>query len=310
MSDLHTSHKAFLVAETRINWTGMQDALAYVGAPDWWLRADLQEASDAEVLVEFMGRLCYKAFKIGLNPNVTKIREDNSDYIANILKQKHGSVIEHAYVTFALMDVSRIFTHELVRHRVGTAYSQESQRFVRLEHFQLYIPNLTEPLRALAPERPTRLVTVKHNYGGAEYPETESYEHQPITEEEWAQDKQDEFVRMAGRITEFSELQIGNWIKSIGGLDDPKLKFYVKKELTSAMRRLIPGGVNTNIGITTNHRNLRFLLAKRTEPGVEVEMLGIMNDMADQVQTKFAHLYYDMIRDLLTHQITFSNEKI
>ncbi len=88
-----------------------------------------------------MGRLCYRSFKPGLNPNVVKIRESNKDYLENILKVKHGSVLEHPVFNFILSDVSRVFTHELVRHRVGVAISQESLRFVRLDALRFWMPS-------------------------------------------------------------------------------------------------------------------------------------------------------------------------
>lgn len=75
-----------------------------------------------------------------MNPNVTKVREGNDVYIDNIIKSKHGSVIEHPVTNWIFADVSRVFTHELVRHRVGTAFSQESLRYVRLEDLGLWLP--------------------------------------------------------------------------------------------------------------------------------------------------------------------------
>ena len=75
-----------------------------------------------------------------MNPNVKKIREDQTEYIGNILKSKHGSVLEHAVTHWVFADVSRVFTHELVRHRAGMAFSQESLRFVRLEDLGLWLP--------------------------------------------------------------------------------------------------------------------------------------------------------------------------
>ena len=36
--------------------------------------------------------------------------------------------------------MSRVFTHELVRHRAGSAMSQESLRFVRLDTLSAYVP--------------------------------------------------------------------------------------------------------------------------------------------------------------------------
>jgi len=75
-----------------------------------------------EQLAEAGGRLCYLSFGKG--------RKSNADYLGNIIAQKHGSVLEHAVWNFIIAGVSRSFTHELVRHRAGFAYSQLSQRYV------------------------------------------------------------------------------------------------------------------------------------------------------------------------------------
>jgi len=83
----------------------------------------LGESTDAERLAEFAGRLCYMS---QANPAGRNTR----DYLENIKKQGHGSVLEHANYTLLLEGVSRSLTHELVRHRAGFAYSQLSQRYV------------------------------------------------------------------------------------------------------------------------------------------------------------------------------------
>ncbi|HOJ67298.1 MAG TPA: FAD-dependent thymidylate synthase [Candidatus Hydrogenedentes bacterium] len=126
----------FLVGETRIVESGLREYLRHVGAPDWQTDAP----TDAEALCEVMGRLCYRSFEPGLNPNVTRVREGNAPYLANIVRVGHGSVLEHGTVNFIFADVSRVVTHELVRHRQGTAISQESLRFVRLDSLSAYIP--------------------------------------------------------------------------------------------------------------------------------------------------------------------------
>ncbi len=130
--------KVFLIGETKINEEGLSAYLAHLGVPDWVSNAP----SDSEKLIEVMGRLCYRSFQPGLNKNVTKIREDNKDYLQNIIKVKHGSVIEHTVINFVFADVSRVFTHELVRHKAGTAVSQESLRFVRLEDLGFWAPTV------------------------------------------------------------------------------------------------------------------------------------------------------------------------
>ncbi len=118
--------KVFLVSQTSINKEALQEYLGLIGAPEWKTDTD----SDGEKIVEIAGRLCYRSFAKGLNPNVSRIREGNSAYIGNLLAQNHTSVLEHINLGFIIHNISRVATHELVRHRVGTAYSQESQRFV------------------------------------------------------------------------------------------------------------------------------------------------------------------------------------
>jgi thymidylate synthase (FAD) len=62
------------------------------------------------------------------------------DYIENIKRQGHGSVLEHANYSLLLEGVSRSLTHELVRHRAGFAYSQLSQRYVDEGDAQFVMP--------------------------------------------------------------------------------------------------------------------------------------------------------------------------
>ncbi|MEK7464613.1 MAG: FAD-dependent thymidylate synthase [Patescibacteria group bacterium] len=128
----------FLIGESRVVEDGLQAYLNHVGAPDW--KSDAP--SDGERLSEVFGRLCYRSWAPGMNANVTKVRSGNAAYIANILKTQHGSVTEHAMVNFIFADVSRVFTHELVRHRVGTAISQESLRYVRLDDLGQWLPTV------------------------------------------------------------------------------------------------------------------------------------------------------------------------
>ena len=139
--------RVFLLARPAINEEGLSAYLQAVGATGWATDA----SSAGEKLIEVAGRSCYRSFEPGLNPNVTKIREGNKTYLENILKVKHGSVLEHANWTFAFFNVSRIFTHELVRHRAGTAISQESLRFVRLTEIGMWMPpEIRENPEALA----------------------------------------------------------------------------------------------------------------------------------------------------------------
>lgn len=137
--------QVYLVAKTMLVPEGLNAYLKDIGDPDW--RAD-NSVSDGENLVEAAGRMCYRSWQPydpakpeASNPNVTNVRRGNDRYIANVLKSGHGSVLEHVNATFICRNVSRVFTHELVRHRAGMAYSQESLRYVRLDDLPVWIPD-------------------------------------------------------------------------------------------------------------------------------------------------------------------------
>jgi thymidylate synthase (FAD) len=93
----------------------------------------LGESTDGERLAEFAGRLCYMSQR---NP----ARRETREYLENIKRQGHGSVLEHANYSLLLEGVSRSLTHELVRHRAGFAYSQLSQRYVDEGEARFVIP--------------------------------------------------------------------------------------------------------------------------------------------------------------------------
>lgn len=81
------------------------------------------EATAAERLVEFSGRTCYMSFGNRQSPGTT------AEYIQKLIRNGHESVLEHATWTVLLSGVSRAFTHQLVRHRIGFSYSQLSQQY-------------------------------------------------------------------------------------------------------------------------------------------------------------------------------------
>jgi len=89
---------------------------------------------DAEVLAEAAGRICYLSFGKG--------RKTNAEYLENIIASHHGSVLEHITWSFVITGISRSLTHELIRHRAGWAYSQESQRYVDESNTRYVLPPL------------------------------------------------------------------------------------------------------------------------------------------------------------------------
>src|SRR5438045_1975737 len=91
------------------------------------------DASDGERLAEYAGRICYMSQHNPVNRTTT-------EYLENIKKQGHGSVLEHAVYVLLLEGISRSCSHELVRHRAGFGYSQLSQRYVDESHAAFVMP--------------------------------------------------------------------------------------------------------------------------------------------------------------------------
>lgn len=82
----------------------------------------------SELIVELAGRACYMSF------GSHQFRKTNADYINNLVGQGHGSVLEHAVWDLLITGVSRSFTHELVRHRAGTAFCLAGETLIYSDH--------------------------------------------------------------------------------------------------------------------------------------------------------------------------------
>jgi len=107
----------------------------------------LEHTPNPQKLVSMAGKLCYSPTSIDeLENNLT---EENVNKFVNILASYgHESPIEHVSFTFAVEGVSRSLTHQLVRHRIAS-YSQQSQRYVRLDQFEYIIPKEIENIKYL-----------------------------------------------------------------------------------------------------------------------------------------------------------------
>lgn len=249
-----TVPEVFLISRPIVDLSELKRYVDSVGGAKWYERihsALFAPAGDrdGEVLIEAAGRLCYKSWDVGLNPNVTKIREDSQEYLLNILQQKHGSVLEHANYSFIFKDVSRVFTHELVRHRSGVAISQESMRYVRLTDIGFRTPEILK--EAGLEESVTLLVET---------------------------------------VEEFQN-------KVNAGIKWDKMPFDKKKQLTSALRRVMPDGVSTTLMWTANVRALRHVISMRTDPGAEEEIRFVFRKVAEIMLKECPSLFGDFVEN-------------
>jgi thymidylate synthase (FAD) len=287
-----------MIGHTSIDKDGIDDFMSSEYGLEWGTDA----GGEAEALVEFAGRMCYRSFQPGLNKNVTRIRQGNHDYVGNILSSGHGSVLEHATVSFLLSGVSRIVTHELVRHRVGTAYSQESLRFVRLDNLSMYYPaafeeeTLREVFRALPAERRRAF--------------TEGFASSEKAEDAWVARKAvalRSYAEMIGGQLEDHQRQFAEEFHL-----DELTSFGLKKRITSAMRRFAPEGLATGIVVTANHRSWRDMVERRTSVHAEEEIRFVFAKVYEQLSAKFPALYQDATVAISQGmaEIAFTNKRV
>jgi thymidylate synthase ThyX len=105
--------EVFLVARPQLDYEALAAYLAEVGGSSWLERLDKGHLdNDALNLAEFAGRLCYRSWEPGLNPNVTRVRSEQDSYLRNILSSAHGSVLEHVNFSFALHNISRVCCYD------------------------------------------------------------------------------------------------------------------------------------------------------------------------------------------------------
>ncbi len=93
------------------------------GAGSFKILTPKKELQEQLLRIEKSGRTCYQSVKKDITKSSAK------KFLKMILERGHESVIEHSYMTVQFNDLSRGFTHELVRHRL-CAFSQESTRYV------------------------------------------------------------------------------------------------------------------------------------------------------------------------------------
>lgn len=108
--------------------------------------------TDAEIICSMFAKLCYKSLTLGKNENISRVR-DIEDNLRNCFDVGHGSVFEHVNFNFIVADCSRVYTHEQVRHRTGTAYSQNSGRYIRLDEIDIVFDPILEPIRGLCADK-------------------------------------------------------------------------------------------------------------------------------------------------------------
>ena len=239
--------KVKIIAKSQVVNENAREWLDEIGATGYELE---DHVTSAEQITQLAGKRCYMSFELGLNSNIRRIRTDMRDFIDNILKVGHGSVLEHATYTFAIENVSRVFTGEMNRHRAGVAISEGSMRFIPFDNIPIVeVPSLRYSLVSM---------------------DSESYIMNSKITATCA------IFKCLAETTETAYTALQEiWSDELA----PDSKFKRKKQITSMLRRIIPMGVATGGMWTLNLRALRHVFTMRCAESAEEEIMEVASMM-------------------------------
>jgi thymidylate synthase (FAD) len=264
-----------MVANTVFVNAGLDDAIVLSGAEDIAIipgtplfdlvgrvyENDNERGGNGDDLAEFGGRQCYRSWRKG---------RGNAEYIANVQAMGHGSVFEHASMAFQLTGVSRSLTHELIRHRVGTAYSQESQRYVDAKDIRFVVPPLiANSYDPEASEGVAWKLMMKFR--------------------ESCQRALDDYIEIQPMLKELCEQA-----HAAADAGDVKLATSAQKRANEAARAVLPNATETRLLFTVNLRQMFHMLTLRGGEPADLEIrrlaVALLDNCRDYAPNFFAAL--------------------
>jgi thymidylate synthase (FAD) len=210
-----------------------------------------QWSSDADDLAEFAGRACYQSFD---KPN-EKTRK-NEDYLANILRQQHESVLEHASASFYVEGVSRNLLLELERHR-HLSFSVISQRYVDSSETD-YV-------------RPPLFKSIDEKQPGDQGPRDLGH---AINQQLWFHHHK----------------SLDYYEDCFSSLREAGIPL---KQAREAARAFLPGSIETKFVVTGNMRAWRDVLKKRFSVHADREIMELAGELLKQLRTIAPNSFQD-----------------
>lgn len=205
-------------------------------------------ATHAEEIVEAAGRICYMSFGAKQSPR------SNLEYIKNLIQMGHESVLEHISWTVLITGISRAFTHQLVRHRVGFAFSQLSQQYHDERNADFVMPVGLEDL-----------------------PDAAKAWNQAV---EAAQQAYAAIIESLERQENAATLGLGK-------------KKEVQRAVRSAARSVLPNATETKIIMTANARAIRHLFKTRGAIPGDIEMRSVTAELLRILRPEAPAVFFD-----------------
>jgi len=227
----------------------------------------LSVTPNGEDLIERACRTCYLSFNRYDPPKSTE------ELIKKILRHGHFSVLEHASATFRVKGGSRVFTHEMVRHRLVSP-SQESQRYV------CYADRPGDPDAKSFKDRPRKKtrdfeVVVPPTVDAADFTNGQS--------------PRDAYMNACAEIYELYERLLSAGVPP------------------EDARYILPNATTSEIVLTGNFREWRHVCTVRTTPQAHWEIRMVMMQILTQMKALAPIVFHDFELDT-ERMVAFRND--
>ncbi len=183
-----------------------------------------------------------------------RTHKDPKDFAQMLVNIEHWSVFDHVSVTVHFKNVSRGFTHELVRHRIA-AFTQESTRYVDPTEDPVTRKPGEVNLRAVCP--PHRDHTTLHQIGSSR-------------PQRWLS-----FEGMMNNVEEFYKaLRKSGWAQEDA-------------------RQILPIGTKSDIVMTADMTEWRHVFTLRTQKAAHWEIRSVMCAVLVEFRERYAPIFDD-----------------
>lgn len=187
----------------------------------------ISHTPEPEKLVAMAAKLCYSP--VGTEDIAEGLTAEATEKFLNFLTGiGHESPIEHVSFTFSAEGISRTLTHQLVRHRIAS-YSQQSQRYVKLDAFEYIMPPAIEAI-----------------------PLAKAYFEEAMKQDQETYDKLVDILEKSAFEKFMQE-----------GLPEKQARKNAEKAAIEDARYVFPNACETKILFTMNARTLRHFFAHR-----------------------------------------------
>lgn len=231
---------------------------------------------EPDKVVSMAAKLCYS--KVGIDQieeNLTN--EQINKFLNHLVDIGHESPLEHCSFSFAIEGISRSCSHQIVRHRIAS-FSQQSQRYVKLDQFEYIIPPEIEK------DSYAKNIFIKHMEASQKaYDElVDALIDKKINEQypNWFEETEDEYMNLTTEeILEINQNIMILWIKN-----HEKEYIKIEKEAIEDARYVFPNACETKIVITMNARSLLHFFNVRCCNRAQWEIREMANKMLEEVK--------------------------